>query len=355
MKKSSEAKKLRVAQVAPLWYKVPPNGYGGTELIVSQLTEEMVRRGHKVTLFASGYSKTKAKLVSVSKRNLFESSVPWMHDSYNIVNLIEAFSRARDFDIIHTHIDLYDQLFRARCATPSIATLHNPFWPMPDDPKKNKRWTAYHSRVLLYNRFPRLPYAGISDSYRRQCPADINFVKTIHHGIDDRRLKFNRRGGEHFVWFGRISQAKGLDIAIKIAREMKIDLLIAGKIVNPEAKIFFEKKVRPYLGKKIKFAGELKSEKDKSEFLGEAKAFLYPLQWEEPFGLAMIEAMACGTPVIAFRRGSVPEIVEHGKTGFVVDDKTQFKKAIGKIDQIRRGECRAPGGKKFINNRMVGD
>ena len=157
------------------------------------------------------------------------------------------------------------------------------------------------------------------------------------------------------MWFGRISQAKGLDIAIKIAREMKIDLLIAGKIVNPEAKIFFEKKVRPYLGKKIKFAGELKSEKDKSEFLGEAKAFLYPLQWEEPFGLAMIEAMACGTPVIAFRRGSVPEIVEHGKTGFVVDDKTQFKKAIGKIDQIRREDCRARVEKNFTISRMVDD
>jgi len=156
------------------------------------------------------------------------------------------------------------------------------------------------------------------------------------------------------VWFGRISQAKGLDIAIKIAREMKIDLLIAGKIVNPEAKIFFEKKVRPYLGKKIKFAGELKSEKDKSEFLGEAKAFLYPLQWEEPFGLAMIEAMACGTPVIAFRRGSVPEIVEHGKTGFVVSDSVEaLADAVGKIDRIDRKATRQWVENNFSNEHMT--
>ena len=155
------------------------------------------------------------------------------------------------------------------------------------------------------------------------------------------------------MWFGRISQAKGLDIAIKIAREMKIDLLIAGKIVNPEAKIFFEKKVRPYLGKKIKFAGELKSEKDKSEFLGEAKAFLYPLQWEEPFGLAMIEAMACGTPVIAFRRGSVPEIVEHGKTGFVVDTKEKMIEAIKMIGSIDRAKCRESVEKKFSLEIMI--
>lgn len=351
---SPHDKKLRIAQVPPLWFPVPPVGYGGTELIVSELTEGLVKRGHKVTLFASGDSKTKARLVSIIKKNAFILGVPWLHDSYNIGNLIEAFSRSKEFDIIHTHIDVFDPIMRHyNPGVPSVATLHNPFWPMPNDPKKNRWWATYQGRVLLYNRFPNLPYVGISNSYRRQCPADINFVKTIYHGVNERRLKFNPRGGDHFIWLGRISQAKGTHLVVRIAKEMGINLVIAGATVNPEAKWFFKTKIRPYLGKKIKFIGELKTDKEKSELFGGAKAFLYPLQWEEPFGITMIESMACGTPVIAFRRGSVPEIVVDGKTGFIVDDIKEFKGAIKKIDEIKRVDCRTHVEKNFTLERMV--
>lgn len=353
-KKPSNRKKLRIAHVAPLWFPVPPVGYGGTELVVSHLVEELRRRGHKVTLFASGDSKTKGELISSVEKNLFDLKVPWLHDSHNIVNLVEAFSRADDFDIIHTHIDVYDTTFRSHFDhVPNIATLHNPFWPIPNNPKKNREWHAYHGRVLLYNRFPNLPYVAISNSYRHQCPARINFIKTIYHGIEMTNMKFNDRGGNYFVWLGRIDPAKGLHIAVKVARDMGIKLLIAGTAVDPETKEFFKKWIRPYLGENIKFIGEIKSYTAKSKLLGGAKALLYPLQWEEPFGITMIEAMACGTPIIALRRGSAPEVVKDGKTGFVVETIPEFKRAINKIDQIDRKSCRLWVEKNFTAEIMT--
>ena len=228
-------KKLRIAEVSPLWYPVPPKGYGGTEWVVSNLTEELIKRGHKVTLFASGDSKTKAKLVSVSKKNLYDLGIPWLFDSYNITNLVEAFSREKEFDVIHTHIDVYDPIFRSNSSVPSIATLHNPFWPKT---KKGKgKWHAYQGRMLLYNRFPKLPYVSISDSYKKQCPADINFIKTIYHGIDISKLKYNTKGGDYLVWFGRFSENKGAHIAIKLAKKLGLKLKIAVNRSMPTIKI----------------------------------------------------------------------------------------------------------------------
>ena len=346
-------KKLRIAQIAPLWFSVPPVGYGGTELIVSRITEGLVRRGHKVTLFASGNSKTKAKLVAPIKKNLFELKVPWLHDSYNVLNLTKAFFLKKEFDIIHTHIDVHDPLIRwHNLDVPSIATLHNMFWPMPDD-KKNGLWWAYHGRELLYNQFLNLPYISISESYRRLCPVPLNFMKTIYHGVDEKVLKFNPRGGKHFVWLGRISKLKGTHVAVKLAKEMRFPLLIAGAIVNPEARRFFNEQIKPYLGRKIRYIGELKSENQKSEFFGGAKAFLYPLQWEEPFGLTMIESQACGTPVIAFRRGSVPELVQHGSTGFIVDNIAEMKQAIINIGALDRTRCRKNVERNFTLGKMI--
>lgn len=339
-------KKLKIAQVSPLWYPVPPKGYGGTEWVVSKLTEELIKRGHKVTLFASGDSKTKAKLISVVKKNLYSMGVPWLFDSYNILNLVEAFSRAQEFDIIHTHIDVYDPIFRASSPVPSVATLHNPFW--PKGKKQKGQWHAYYGRVLLYNRFPKLSYVAISDSYRKQCPAKIKFAKTIYHGVDISGLKFNPKGGDCLVWIGRLAQNKGAHIAIKIAKKLNLKLVLAGKAVSPENKKYLEKDIKPSLTKKIKFIGEIKSDQEKSKFLGNAKAFLYPLQWEEPFGITMIEAQACGTPVIAFKRGSVPEVVKNKKTGFVVKTEKEMMKAIKNISKIKRKDCR-----RFVENNFT--
>lgn len=346
-------KKLRIAQVAPLWFSVPPVGYGGTELVVSRITEGLVKRGHKVTLFAAADSKTKAKLVAPIEKNLFELKIPWLHDSYNILNLIRAFDQKEKFDIIHTHIDVHDPFIRwYNRDVPSIATLHNMFWPMPDG-KRNGLWRAYRGRELLYNEFLDLPYISISESYRKLCPARLNFIKTIYHGVDEKVLKFNPRGGKHFVWLGRISKAKGTHIAARLAKEMGLTLLIAGAIVNPEARRFFNDSIKPHLGRKVRYIGELKSEKQKSDFFGNAKAFLYPVQWEEPFGLTMIESQACGTPVIAFRRGSVPELVKHGSTGFIVDTFAEMKKAIRDVDILDRRECRKNVEENFTLEKMI--
>lgn len=346
-------KKLKIAQIAPLWFPVPPKGYGGTELVVSKLTENLIKRGHKVTLFASGNSKTKGKLISVVKNDLRRLGVPYLFDSYSILNLIEAFSRAKEFDILHTHIDVYDPIFRFRSPVPTITTLHNPFWPKAK--KKSGQWYAYQGRVLLYNRFPRLPYIAISNSYRKQCPAKIKFIKTIYHGVDPKLLKFNPKGGNYLAWIGRFSPNKGTHIAIRIARKLNLKLLIAGKAVSPEDKEYFSQKIKPFLTRKIQFIGELKTDKEKSEFLGKAKAFLYPLQWEEPFGITMIEAQACGTPVIAFDRGSVSEVVKDKKTGFVLESEKEMVEAIKHIFEIDRKECRKFFEQKFTVQKMTDD
>ncbi|MDP3901666.1 MAG: glycosyltransferase family 4 protein [bacterium] len=347
-------KKLRIAQVSPLWYRVPPKGYGGTELIVSRITEELIKRGHEVTLFASGDSKTRGKLVSVVESNLFELGVPWLYGTQNIVNLMDAYSYYRKFDIIHTHIDVHDVVVRHyNLQTPSVATLHNPFWPNPNDIKKGKRWHTFNGRVMLYDRSPRLPYVAISNSYRKLCPAKINFAAVIHHGIDIKKFSFNPTGSDKFVWLGRISPAKGVHIVAKMANKLGLKLLIAGKIVNPEAENFFKTDIRPHLNRRVKFIGEIKSDKEKSQFFGDAKAFLYPLQWQEPFGITMIESQACGTPVIALKKGSVPEIVKHKKTGFVVDTLDEFKESIKNIDIIDRRSCRQWAEDKFTIKNMV--
>ncbi|MFH1451150.1 MAG: glycosyltransferase [bacterium] len=265
-------KKLKIAQVSPLWYPVPPKGYGGTELVVHRLAEQLIKMGHRVTVFASGNSKTNARLVSVIKTNLRKLGVPYLQDSYNILNLIEAFSQEDNFDIIHTHIDVYDPVFRSFSKKPTVATLHNPFWPLSSQ-NKTGAWYAYRGRVDIYNRFPRLPYISISDKYKELCPAKINFAKTIYHGIEVNSFKLNRQPKKNtFVWLGRITRTKGLHVAVKLARELKFNLNIAGAFTSPEDEKYFDTEIKPYLNKKINFVGVLKTDKEKAQFLGDGQA-----------------------------------------------------------------------------------
>jgi glycosyltransferase involved in cell wall biosynthesis len=348
-------KKLKIAQVSPLWYPVPPKGYGGTELIVSRLTEGLVKRGHKVTLFASSNSKTKAKLVSVSKKNLYSLNMPWTASNYNILNLIEAFSREKKFDIIHTHIDKFDFLFRAKSKTPSVATLHNIIWATWKKQKKgwNGEWYNLEALVKNYSRFPKLPYISISDKYKEICPAKINFAKTIYHGLEIEKLDFNPKPKDYFIWLGRLTEIKGPHIALKLAKKLGLKLIIAGVLRSDSDKKFFEEKIKPELNDKIKFIGEIKSDRKKSKLLGRAKALIYPLLWDEPFGIVLTEAQATGTPVIAFDRGAAKEVVKDGETGFIVKDEKKMIKAIKKIDTISRSKCREWVEDNFTVDKMV--
>ena len=332
-------KKLRIAQIAPLWFSIPPKKYGGIERIISFLTEELVRRGHKVTLFAAGNSKTKAKLVSLTKKGAISEGVSW-HDYYfNLLNHSIAFERASQFDIIHCHWGIMGGFFQKFTKTPVLHTLHN--IPSQIDP----RW-----KVFKYYKDD-LNLVFISKSERKNAPIRFKHSWVVYNGIDTSKFKFNPKPKNHFIWIARVCPAKGIKEAIEIAKRAKVKLLLAGQI-QPHHREYFEKEIKPELNSQIRYLGEL-SQEELSDFYGQAKGCLYPISWEEPFGLIMAESMACGTPVIAFNRGSVPEVIKDGKTGFIVKNIPEAIRAIKKIDQIDRRECRKWVEKNFTVEKMV--
>ncbi len=332
-------KKLKIAQIAPLWFSIPPKKYGGIERIVSYLTEELVRRGHDVTLFASGDSKTKAKLVAVAKKGLISQGIPWSDYTWTGLNTSIAFEMANKFDIIHSHWGFFAAFFQKLIKTPILYTFHN--IPRFDD----HRW-----KILDYYKKD-LNVVFISQSEKRNSPIEFKKSWVVYNGIDISQFKFNPKPKNHFVWIGRLSPEKGIENAIKVAEGTGINLLLAGQIQDMR-KDYFEKTIKPHLSKKIKYIGEIPTEK-LSDFYGQAKACLYPIEWEEPFGLVMAESMACGTPVIVFNRGSAKEVVENGKTGFVVENINEMVMTIEKTDKINRFACRQRVEKYFTYQRMV--
>lgn len=342
-------KKLRIAQIAPLWFSIPPKKYGGTERIISLLTEELVKRGHKVTLFASGDSKTKANLLSPVKRGLIAQNITWEDYWWDLFNHALAFEKANKFDIIHCHWNMLGVFFQKFIKTPTIHTMHN--IPSTFTQKISyKRWKIFE----YYKKNLNLVF--ISNSEKKNALSMLKKVKNnwvVYNGIDTSLFKFNPNPKDYFVWIARICPAKGVENAIKIAKTAKIKLVLAGQIQN-HFQQYFKEKIKPHLGSQIKYIGEI-SQEQLSDFYGSARGCLYPIKWEEPFGLIMAESMACGTPVIAFRRGSVPEIIKHGKTGFIVKNIKETVNAIKKIDQIKRENCRKWVEKKFSVKKMVND
>jgi glycosyltransferase involved in cell wall biosynthesis len=337
-------KKLKIAQIAPLWFSIPPEKYGGTERIVHFLTEGLVKKGHDVTLFASGDSKTKAKLISVIKKGLIYQGIPWHDWRWNNFNYSVAFERANEFDIIHSHCSHWNILgadFQKLVKTPLLHTFHN--IPKKSDP----RWKIFDYYKNDIN------IVFISKSEKRNCPVKFKRSWVVYDGIDLNQFKFNPNPKDHFIWIARIDPIKGIENAIKVAEKSGVKLLLAGRL-DPRRKDYFETKVKPHLGKKIQYLGEL-SQEQLSDFYGSAKGCLFPIEWEEPFGLIMVESMACGTPVIVFDRGSAREVVEDGKTGFVVKNIPEMVKAIKKIDQIDRAACRKRVEDLFSYKRMVDD
>lgn len=343
-------KKLRIAQVAPLWITIPPLKYGGIERIVAMLCNELIDKGHEVTLFASPGSNTKAKLINVFDKPLLEANIPWSNPIWNLRNLSKAFEMANngEFDIIHSHLDLWTLFFHNLTKTPTLQTMHNPLYRTNADATKDDRLRLFQEEAN------KIHLVFISQSAKNQ--AMVNFpterVQIIYNGIDLNHFKFNPKGGDHFVWIARMNKHKGVENAIVAAEKLGVKLLLAGRI-DPTQIEYFDTYIKPHLNDKIKYIGEL-AEEQLSDFYGSAKALLYPIEWEEPFGLVVAEAMACGTPVIAYRRGSMPELIEDGKTGFVMDSNIDLLvEAMRKVDQIDRRIVRQHAEEKFSKERMI--
>jgi glycosyltransferase involved in cell wall biosynthesis len=331
---------MKIAQVAPLYESVPPQLYGGTERVVSYLTEELVRLGHDVILFASGDSVTKAHLIPVCPRGLrLEGKRVFDPISHHVRMMEMVFSEEADFDVLHFHIDYLHFPLVRRHNIPAVTTLHGRL-DLPD-------------LVPLFKVFPHVNVVSISDSQRKPLPW-LSWVGTVLHGLPEDLYRSNEKAGDYFAFLGRVCPEKGLDKAIEIAERTGIPLKIAAKVdvVDREYHATF---IKPLLKHPlIEFVGEI-DQQEKNEFLGNALALLFPIDWPEPFGLVMIEAMACGTPVIAFRRGSVPEVLEHGKTGFIVDSVTEAVAVTGLLGSFDRRICRETFEKRFTARRMALD
>ncbi|MBW7960248.1 glycosyltransferase family 4 protein [Patescibacteria group bacterium] len=307
-------KRLKIAQIAPIWFDVPPKQYGGTERIVSYITEELVKRGHNVSLFATQGSETKAKLVSPMPDSLLSSIKSYLDYNFNAINYYTnafVFQHAQDFDVIHSHAFYLSFPFCDFVNTPTIHTLHNQL-PRGSEPE-NELMRKYHH----------LNYVSISNEFQTHFDG-LNYVGTVYHGLDLKYFPFNPTGGDYLLWIGRASKNKGEDDAIVTAKRAGKKLLI-GASVRPDTEKYFHEKIEPNLNEKIELIQNMSFEKT-HEFYGNSKAFIFPVKWREPFGLIMIESMACGSPVIAYARGSTPEIIKDGVTGFLINPSEDERK-----------------------------
>jgi glycosyltransferase involved in cell wall biosynthesis len=330
---------MRIAQVAPLYERVPPEAYGGTERVVSFLTEELVRQGHDATLFASGDSITSARLVAGAPRALRGATSvvdPLVH---HLVMLERVFEEAGSFDVVHFHTDYLHFPMARRAPVPRLTTLHGRL-DLPDLPK-------------LYAEYDDEPLVSISDAQRRPLPG-ARWVRTIHHGLPRDLFTAREAPGEYLAFVGRISPEKRVDRAIEIARRLGRPLQIAAKIDRVDRE-YFSREIEPLLSTPgVEFIGEI-GDREKQDFLSRASALLFPIDWPEPFGLVMIEAFACGTPVVAYGHGSVPEIVDDGVTGFVVTDLEQAVEATSRVGTLSRRRCREVFETRFTVERMARD
>jgi glycosyltransferase involved in cell wall biosynthesis len=332
---------MRIAQVAPLYESVPPQLYGGTERVVSYLTEALVEMGHEVTLFATGDSVTQARLVAACPRSLWHSPDCRETLPHHVREMEMVFEDVSRFDVVHFHTDyLHFPLLRQhRCK--SVTTIHG----------------RLHTPDLksLFEDYEEVPLVSISDNQRLPLP-DANWLATVYHGLPRSLHTFRSRPDNYLAFLGRISPEKRLDRAIEIARLSGRQLKVAAKIY-PEEREYFARVIEPLLQQShsfVEFVGEVGG-REKDEFLGGAAALLFPIDWAEPFGLVMIEALACGTPVIAWRNGSVPEIIEDGLSGFVVENIEQAVRGVGQIAQLSRSKCRQAFEERFDASRMAAD
>src|SRR5205809_6012739 len=330
---------MRIAQVAPLYESVPPKYYGGTERVVSYLTEELVRQGHEVTLFASGDSETNARLVAACRRSLRLDKRYQGQMAHHFVMLERVFQRAGEFDIIHFHVDYLHFPLSRREAVTHVTTLHGRL-DIPD-------------LVPLYQEFRDMPVISISNVQREPLPW-ANWQATVYHGIPADLYQFRAQPGSYLAFVGRISPEKRVDRAIEIAKRVQIPLKIAAKVDRVDKK-YFKSAIEPLLRDPlVELVGEI-GEGEKDDFLGDAYTLLLPIDWPEPFGLVMIQAMACGTPVIAYRGGAVPEVIDEGHTGFIVEELEDAVEAVRRIPELSRKRVREVFDQRFTAARMAHD
>jgi glycosyltransferase involved in cell wall biosynthesis len=332
---------MRIAQVAPLFESIPPKLYGGTERVISYLTEELVRLGHEVTLFASGDSETNAKLVPACPRALWREECCRETLPHHVRLLELVFQDASRFDAIHFHCDYLHFPLLRRHPCPNVTTLHGRLH-LPD-------------LLPLLAEYAEVPLVSISHEQRRPIPW-ANWQATVYHGLPRDLYTFRERPGDYLVFLGRLSPEKRLDRAIAIAQQSGMTLKVAAKIY-PEERDYFNQTLEPLLHESkswVEFLGEVGG-REKDELLGHALALLFPIDWPEPFGLVMIEAMACGTPVIAWRNGSVPEVMENDVTGFVVDSVEEAVSAVRRVASLSRHACRRVFEERYDAGRMARD
>lgn len=331
-------RKLRIAQIAPIAEKVPPDKYGGTERIVSVLCDGLVERGHDVTLFASGDSKTRANLKYCVEKSLRDISINNRYGTNELTMLHAgvAYSFQDDFDIIHDHLGNLSIAAANLATRPVLMTLHG---------EMNENCQRLYQSL-------RNPYlVSISKSQRNRA-LFLNHVATIYHGLNFENFPTSRRSQRNLLFVGSIQMEKGVHFAIDVAQKLKMPLIIAAK-TNDVEKPYFEKYIKPRLrGGYVRIIGEV-DEKTRNQLMSEAYCFLNPVTWQEPFGLVMIEAMACGCPVIAFNQGSIPEVVSDGKTGFVVEDVSEMLQKVKLIDKIDRAYCSRYAREKFNAQKMI--
>jgi len=330
---------LRVALLAPVWFPVPPTGYGGIEWIVALLADGLVDAGHEVTLFASGDSRTKATLSAVYLRapsELIGHSLPELHHA------LACYEREDEFDIVNDHSGLPAAALGGALRTPVVHTIHGPL---------DGEGGVIYEQIARVS--PGVGLISISLNQRRPKP-HLPWLANILNAIDFSLYPCQPHRGEYLLFLGRMSHDKGCHRAVAVAVETGLPLKIAGKLREPKEHEYFREFVQPHLNERIQYLGEV-THGEKVELLQDARATLFPIEWEEPFGLVMIESMACGTPVIATRRGAVPEVVEHGRSGIIVDDYREMAAALEAADALDPLECRRYAEERFATARMVGD
>jgi glycosyltransferase involved in cell wall biosynthesis len=328
---------MRIAQVAPLFERVPPVWYGGTERVVAHLTDELVRLGHDVTLFATGDSTTAARLVPACAHGLRLDRDCREPLAWHLYMVERVAAESHRFDIVHFHTDQIHLPVARRLNTAHVTTVHSRL----DLPEITS----------LFREFSDIPLISISDAQRAPVP-HANWMATVQHGLPPEMFRFGSGSGRYLAFLGRISPEKRVDRAIAIATRLKWPLKIAAKI-DPAASDYFQRDIRPLLDHPlVEFIGEI-GDAEKNSFLGEAKALLFPIDWSEPFGLVMIEALACGTPIVAFRGGSVPEVIEDGQTGFIVETLDEAIEATARIDTLDRRVCRQAFDQRFTTRQMA--